>query len=47
VKTGRKKGRRSAYGDSESDERKRATGAGKRWARMPRFSREKSEGDVV
>lgn len=47
VRTGRRRGRRSAYGDAGSDEKKRATRSGRRWARMPRFSREKSEGEVV
>jgi hypothetical protein len=46
VKTGRKKGRTSAYGDASSDEKKRPA-AGRRWARMPKFGRRKSAGEVV
>jgi hypothetical protein len=45
VKTGRRKGRMSAYGDAGSDE-KRAV-AGRRWVRMPKFGRRKSAGAVV
>ncbi|KUJ12054.1 uncharacterized protein LY89DRAFT_673843 [Mollisia scopiformis] len=47
VRTGRRKGRRSAYGDVGSDEKKRATAGGRRWAQMPKFGRKKSEGEVV
>lgn len=47
VKTGRRKGRQSAYGDANTDEKKRPTAGGKRWAKMPKFGRGKSEGEVV
>ncbi|PMD56776.1 uncharacterized protein K444DRAFT_615190 [Hyaloscypha bicolor E] len=39
VKTGRRKGRKSAYGDVGSDEKKRPVAGGRRWAKMPRFGR--------
>lgn len=45
VKTGRRKGRVSAYGDAGSDE-KRAV-AGRRWVRMPKSGRRKCAGAVV
>jgi len=41
VKTGRRKGRLSAYGDAGADEKKRPLGGG-RWARMPRFGKRKT-----
>ncbi|CZR59567.1 uncharacterized protein PAC_09461 [Phialocephala subalpina] len=46
VKTGRRKGRQSAYGDSNTDEKKRPMAGGIRWAKMRRFGK-KSEGEVV
>jgi hypothetical protein len=47
VKTGRKKGRRSAYGDVGSDEKKRPVAGGRRWAKMPRFGRRTSARQAV
>jgi len=43
VRTGRRRGRRSAYGDVGSDEKKRPIGNG-RWADMSRFGRKTSAG---
>ncbi|KAE8453081.1 hypothetical protein EG329_012268 [Mollisiaceae sp. DMI_Dod_QoI] len=47
IRTGRKKGRQSAYGDSSSDEKKRPLPERRRWAKMPRLGRKKSAGEVV
>lgn len=43
VRTGRRRGRRSAYGDVGSDEKERPIGGG-RWANMSRFGRGTSSG---
>jgi hypothetical protein len=43
VRTGRRRGRRSAYGDVRSDEKKRPIGGG-RWADMSRLGRRTSAG---
>ncbi len=46
VKTGRRKGRKSAYRDVGSDEKKKPV-AGKRWAKLPGLTRRKTAGEVV
>jgi hypothetical protein len=46
VISGRRKGRLSAYGDVTSDEKKRPIGGGC-WAKMPKFGRTKTAGEVA
>ncbi|KAH7356742.1 SUR7/PalI family-domain-containing protein [Rhexocercosporidium sp. MPI-PUGE-AT-0058] len=46
VRTGRRKGRKSAYGDAGSDEKKRPLNQ-RQWKKMPKFMRRKTSGEVV
>jgi len=46
VRTGRRKGRMSAYGDAGSDEKKRPLN-GRQWRKMPKFMRRRTSGEVV
>lgn len=46
VKSGRRKGRASAYGDAQTDEKKSPLAGGMR-SRMPKFGRKKTAGEVV
>ena len=48
VKTGRRKGRESAYGDAIADEKKKPFAGAQKWARkMPAFGRRRSAAQVV
>lgn len=47
VKTGRRKGRKSAYGDAGSDEKKRPLDGMKKWAKVSRFGRRKTASEAV
>ncbi|KAH6722286.1 SUR7/PalI family-domain-containing protein [Leptodontidium sp. 2 PMI_412] len=46
VRTGRRKGRLSAYGDAGSDEKKRPFNQ-RQWTKMPKFMRRRKSGEVV
>ncbi|KAL2073242.1 hypothetical protein VTL71DRAFT_10566 [Oculimacula yallundae] len=46
VRTGRRKGRLSAYGDAGADEKKRPFNQ-RQWAKMPKFMRRKTSGEAV
>ncbi|KAK0107189.1 hypothetical protein ONS95_003894 [Cadophora gregata] len=46
VRTGRRKGRMSAYGDAGSDEKKRPLNK-RQWKKMPKFMRRRTSGEVV
>jgi hypothetical protein len=47
VKSGRRKGRKSAYGDASSDEKKRPVTGGRKWGKVPKFYRRKTSNQEV
>jgi hypothetical protein len=46
VRTGRRKGNKKAYGDANTDEKKRPVGVRRRFG-MPKFGRRKAAGEVA